>query len=148
MLSICILQIQSPLKCLPGSITGHSDIWFWGGGKVLTLSCSWKKCCCHPVLKLGGSCHCWTCWCVLVSPQPGQGGSSEWLGVGVPRTCVHSLLQQEWIQPWKELIHSQKAGDTFPGFVGITAKPPKAEMACSWRPWKHLLGSGVTSFRY
>lgn len=69
MLSICILQTQSPLKRLPDSITGHSDIWFWGEGKMFTPSCSWKKCSCQPVLKLGASCHCLTCWCVLVSPH-------------------------------------------------------------------------------
>lgn len=89
MVSICILQTQSPLKHLPDSIAGHSDFLFWGGGTMLTLSCSWKKCCCHPVQKSGA---CLTCWCVTLSPMPEPGGSSDWLS-----TCVHGLLYQQGI---------------------------------------------------
>lgn len=105
MLSICILQTQSSLKHLPDSIAGHSGFLFWGGGKMLTPSCSWKKCCGHPVLKLGASCHCLTCWCVLVSPQARAQTGWELVCPG----HAHGLLYQWWIQPWKELIHSSSS---------------------------------------
>lgn len=126
MLYIFIPQTQSPLKCLPDSITGHRVILFWGGGKMPTLSCPWKKCCCHPVLRLGASCHCSACWGVLVSAPTRARRSWDWLKVDVPRTCVHGLLHQWWVQPWKELIHSPKSRRDLSWLCGYHSKTSRS----------------------
>lgn len=144
MLSICILQTQSPLKHLPDSITGHSDFRFWGGGKMLTPSCSWKRCCCYPVPKLGASCHCFTRWCVLVSPQ--ARAQTGW-GLVCPGHA-HGLLCQGWIQSWKELIHSPKSMADFFWLCGYCSKTSKSRNSIFMETWEHLLASGVTLIWY